>query len=302
MSRRVPPSAADSRESRASARPSRRASSQESLPNLAPAGLIYRLVHCAEPGLVREVRLVDPDATLLTDWSDFADAYPRADVNLVVCGAPEASDLPARLAEVAGKHRLPSLIVITQVDAEHLLLFRRVPVDEFVPLSSIARDLPPAVLRSVIDPLREHLALHLEQLEPVGTGGRGPELRFALARVLRQPAMGKSIRQLAAAQAVTPRTLENQWRALSGGATEVGLLNLLWMFRLIEVLELRARGTGLGRICQDLRVDLRSVQRACRRHLGRSLGRLSAAEATLELLQLRRRTLDLLRDVGTGGR
>ncbi len=299
MSRRVPPSAADSRESRASARPSRRVSYQESLPTLALAGLIYRVLHCAEPGLVPEVRLIDPDATLLTEWSDFADAYPQADVNLVFCAAPEAGDLPARLAELAGKHRLPSLIVMTHVDAERLLLFRRVPVDEFVPLSSMVRDLPPAVLRSVIEPLREHLALHLERLASGRGGGR--ELRFALARVLRRPAMGKTIRQLAAAQAVTPRTLQNQWKALSGGAAETGLLNLLWMFRLLEVLELRARGTPLGTICEDLKVDLRSLQRACRRHLGTSLGPLSAAEATLELLRLRRRTLGFLRDVGTGG-
>jgi hypothetical protein len=243
------------------------------------------------------VRRFDPGATLLTDWSDFADAYAQADVNLVFCDAPVGRDLPTRLDELTSRHRLPSLIVVTHVDAEHLLPFRRIPVDEFVPLSTMARDLPPAVLRSVIDPLRERLALHLERLE-----GGAPELRSALARVLRDPARSATIGQLAVAAAVTPRTLENQWNAVGGG--DMRLQDLVWMIRLLAVLELRARGgtggTPLGRICDDLRMDVRTLQRACRRHLGSPLGRVAAAVATSELLRLRRRTLEILRGVPGG--
>jgi AraC-like DNA-binding protein len=298
MSRRVVPSAVDSRESRASARPSRRVSFQESPPSAALAEPIHRVLHCAEPRLIPAVRRLDPGATLLTAWPDFADAYPQADVNVLFCDGPVGPDLPARLDELTWRHRLPSLIVVTHVDAEHLLPFRRIPIDEFVPLSTMARDLPPAVLRSVIDPLRERLALHLERLE-----GGAPELRSALARVLRDPAKGATIGQLAVAAAVTPRTLENQWKAVRG---DMRLQDLVWMIRLLAVLELRARGgaagTPLGRICDDLRIDVRTLQRACRRHLGSSLGRVAAAVATSELLRLRRRTLEILRGVAGGPR
>ncbi|HXL35356.1 MAG TPA: hypothetical protein VN953_10560 [Gemmatimonadales bacterium] len=211
--------------------------------------------------------------------------------------APGGDDLAARLDVLARKHRLPSVIVVTHLDVEHLLPFRRTPVDEFVPLGTMARDLPLAVLRSVIDPLRDHLGLYLEGLEH-----GGPELRIGLARVLRQPNRSNTIRQMAAAEAVTPRTLENQWKALGGGAGEMRLKDLLWMIRLLQVLELRARGMPLGSICQDVKVDLRSLQRACQRHLGRSLGRVSAGGAIAELLRLRGRILKLFRVEAARGR
>ena len=298
------PSAADSRESWAAEGPSR-VSRKELPPSCARGGLlsrrfdqlIKRVFYCPEPLTAVSVRHIDPHATLLTGWSDFAAAFPKADVNVVVCDAPGEDDLAARLSELARSHRLPSVIVVTHLDVEHLLPFRRTPVEEFVPLASVARDLAVAMLRSVINPLRERLGFHVERLEHCG-----PELRFALARALRHPSRIRTIQQLAAAQGVTPRTLENQWKALDGGAGEMRLLDLLWMIRLLEALELRARGTSLGGICQELKVDLRSLQRACRRHLRSSLGRFSALEAAAELLRLRGRTLACLRGVETGRR
>src|SRR5947199_1352503 len=103
------------------------------------------------------VRHVDPGAMFLTDWSAFATAFPAADVGVVLCPATGGDDLGARLSELTRSHRLPSVVVVTHLDAEHLLPFRRIPVEEFVPLASMATDLPEAVLRSVIAPLREHL-------------------------------------------------------------------------------------------------------------------------------------------------
>ena len=96
------------------------------------------------------------------------------------------------------------------------------------------------------------------------------------------------------ATGVTPRTLENQWKALGGGAEEMRLQDLLWLIRLLEALELRGSGVPLRTICEALEVDLRSLQRACRRHLGESLGRVSAGEAPVELLRLRQRLLKRL--------
>lgn len=295
MSTSVFTSAADSRESGVSGRPSRRVSYKESLLPARLDPLIRRAFHCVDPHLVFAVRLLDPGASLLTNWSDFAGAFARADVNVVLCDAPGADDLAARLGGLARKHCLPSVIVVTHLDVEHVLPFRRAPVDEFVALATMAGDLPLAILRGVIDHLREHLALHVERLERCG-----PELRLALAHVLRRPGRAKTIRQLAAAEAVTPRTLENQWKALSGGAGKMRLQDLLWTIRLLQVLELRARGTPLAGICDDLRLDLRSLQRASRRHLGKSLGRVSAAAAIGELLRLRRRTLERFGGVATG--
>jgi hypothetical protein len=294
MSTSVRTSAADSRESGATARPSRRVSYKESLLPARLDSLIARAFYCPDPPLVPRVRLLDPGAPRFTDWSDFAVAFPQADVNVVLCDAPGADDLAARLGGLARKHSLPSVIVVTHLDVEHVLPFRRASVDQFVALSSMAGDLPLALLRGVIDHLREHLALHVERLD-----SGGPQLRLALAHVLRRPSRAKTIRRLAAAEAVTPRTLENQWKALSGGADRMRLLDLLWTIRLIEVLELRARGTPLAGICQDLQLDLRSLQRACRRHLGKSLGRVSAAAAIAELLRLRRRILERLGGVET---
>jgi len=248
--------------------------------------LIKRVFSCPEPWAVPSVRHVDPGATFLTHWSDFAAAFPEADVGVVLCPAQGEHDLAARLSELTRSHRLPSVVVVTHLDVEHLVAFRRILVDEFVQLASMARDLPEAVLRSVIAPLRERLALHLERLERCG-----PELRFALGCVLRQPTGIKTIRGLAAAACVTPRTLQNQWKALHGGAEGMRLEDVLWMTRLLEALELRATGVSLRCICEALDVDLRSLQRACRRHLGSALGRVSATEATAELLELRRRIL-----------
>ena len=241
--------------------------------------LITRVFYCPQPAAVSSIRHVDPSAAFLHDWRAFAAAFPGADVGVVLCGPSSGDDLAARLSELTHKHRLPSVVVVvTHLDAEHVLPFRRIAVDEFVPLASMATDLPEAVLRSLVAPLREHLALHVERLERCG-----PELRFALAWVLRQPTGIRTIRGLAAAAGVTPRTLQNQWKVLVGGDEEVRLQDLLWMIRLLEALQLR--GTGV-----------------CRRHLASSLGRVSAADAAAELLRLRRRILERLGSPGVGGR
>src|SRR6266567_2744369 len=260
--------------------------------------LITRVFYCPQPWAVPSIRLVDPSATFLPDWPTFAAAFPEADVGVVLCGPSGGDDLAARLSELTHRHRLPSVVVVVaHLDAEHLLPFRRIAVDEFVPLASMATDLPEAVLRSVIAPLREHLALHVERLERCG-----PELRFALAWVLRQPTGIRTIRGLATAAGVTPRTLENQWKVLVGGDEEVRLQDLLWMIRLLEALQLRGTAVSLRRICEALDLDLRSLQRACRRHLESSLGRVSAADAAAELLRLRRRILKHFGSSGAGGR
>jgi len=260
--------------------------------------LITRVFYCPQPAAVSSIRHVDPSAAFLHDWRAFAAAFPGADVGVVLCGPSSGDDLAARLSELTHKHRLPSVVVVvTHLDAEHVLPFRRIAVDEFVPLASMATDLPEAVLRSVIAPLREHLALHVERLERCG-----PELRFALAWVLRQPTGIRTIRGLAAAAGVTPRTLQNQWKVLVSGDEEVRLQDLLWMIRLLEALQLRGTGVSLSRICEALGLDLRSLQRACRRHLGSSLGRVSAADAAAELLRLRRRILERLASPGVRGR
>ncbi len=260
--------------------------------------LITRVFYCPQPWAVPSIRLVDPSATFLPDWPTFAAAFPEADVGVVLCGPSGGDDLAARLSELTHRHRLPSVVVVvTHLYAEHLLPFRRIAVDEFVPLASMATDLPEAVLRSVIAPLREHLALHVERLERCG-----PELRFALAWVLRQPTGIRTIRGLATAAGVTPRTLENQWKVLVGGDEEVRLQDLLWMIRLLEALQLRGTAVSLRRICEALDLDLRSLQRACRRHLESSLGRVSAADAAAELLRLRRRILKHFGSSGAGGR
>jgi hypothetical protein len=178
------------------------------------------------------------------------------------------------------------VIVVTHLDPEHLLLFRRTRVEEFVPLASMARDLPAAVVRSVIDPLREHLALYVERLEHCP-----PELRAALTGVLREPGGIRTIGRLAAAERVTARTLQNQWKVLHAGAEAMRLEDLLWMIRLLEALGRRRGGTSLGGISEDLKVGLRSLQRASRRYLVKPLGRVSVVEAGAELLRLRRRIL-----------
>jgi hypothetical protein len=264
------------------------------LPRLDP--LITRVFYCPQPWAVPSIRHVDPNATFLPDWPTFAAAFAGADVGVVLCDPSGGDDLAARLAELTHKHRLPSVVVVvTHLDAEHLLPFRRIAVDEFVPLASMATDLPEAVPRSVIAPLREHLALHVERLERCG-----PELRFALAWVLRQPTGIRTIRELAAAARVTPRTLENQWKVL-GGDEEVRLQDLLWMIRLLEALQLRGTGASLRGICEALDLDLRSLQRAGRRHLTSSLGRVSATDAAAELLWLRRRILNRLGSSAAGG-
>lgn len=257
--------------------------------------LITRVFYCPEPSAERSVRQIDPRATLLGDWPEFAAAFPAADANVIVSDAVRRDDLPDRLSELARSHRLPSLIVVTQLDVEHLLPFRRAPVDEFVPLASMARDLPEAILRSVIGPVRERLALHVERLEHCG-----PELRVALASVLRESSGTRTIEQLAAAERVTPRTLENQWMALRGGATEMRLEDLLWMIRLLGALELRGKGTSVGGISRELKADLRSLRRAARRYLVKPLGSVSTVEAAAELLRLRRRVLERLRGVAAG--
>jgi len=203
--------------------------------------LITRVFYCPQPAAVSSIRHVDPSAAFLHDWRAFAAAFPGADVGVVLCGPSSGDDLAARLSELTHKHRLPSVVVVvTHLDAEHVLPFRRIAVDEFVPLASMATDLPEAVLRSLVAPLREHLALHVERLERCG-----PELRFALAWVLRQPTGIRTIRGLAAAAGVTPRTLQNQWKVLVGGDEEVRLQDLLWMIRLLEALQLRGTGVSL---------------------------------------------------------
>jgi DNA-binding NarL/FixJ family response regulator len=253
---------------------------------------IKRVSHCAEAWLARSVRQIDPGATLLTEWSAFAAAYPGADVNVILPGEATERELTLRLRKLARQHRLPSVIVVTHLDARHLLPYRRMPVDEFVSVESMAEELPAAVLRSVIDPIREHLALYVEGLERCR-----PELRRALARALRHPGRSKSIQQLAAAQQITPRTLVNQWAALRGDGDQTGLADVLWISRLFAVLKLRAKGTTIDGICQRLELDLRSLQRACRRHIGASLGSVSPAAAIDELLRLRQRIVHLLRGV-----
>src|SRR5436309_1156103 len=136
--------------------------------------LITRVFYCPQPAAVSSIRHVDPSAAFLHDWRAFAAAFPGADVGVVLCGPSSGDDLAARLSELTHRHRLPSVVVVVaHLDAEHLLPFRRIAVDEFVPLVSMGTDLPEAVLRSVIAPLREHLALHVERLERCG-----PELRF----------------------------------------------------------------------------------------------------------------------------
>jgi hypothetical protein len=260
-------------------------------------GLIKRVFYCPKPWAVPSVRHVDPGGTFLTGWSEFAAAFPGADVGVVLCPATGGDDLGARLSELTRSHRLPSVIVVTHLDAEHLLPFRRIAVDEFVPVASMATDLPEAMLRSVIAPLREHLALHVERLERCGPG-----IRVALAWVLRRPTAIRTIVALAAAAGVTPRTLENQWKAVDAGAEEMRLQDLLWLIRLLEALELRASGVPLRCICEALEVDLRSLQRACRRHLGSSLGRILPAEATVELLRLRSRLLRRFESCAAGAR
>jgi hypothetical protein len=228
---------------------------------------------------------------MLTEWSAFADAYAEADVNVVVAGE-SGREMATRLCKLAERHRLPSVIVVTHLDVRHLLPYRRTPVDEFVSVASMIEELPAAVLRSVIDPLREHLALHVERLERCR-----PELRAALARALRHPRRSKTVQQLAAARHVTARTLENQWAALRGDGGQMGLADLLWIIRLLAVFKLRAKGKTVDRICQHLDIDLRSLQRACRRHIGTSLGSVCPAAAIDELLRLRQRIVHLLRSV-----
>src|SRR6266567_558867 len=174
--------------------------------------LITRVFYCPQPWAVPSIRLVDPSATFLPDWPTFAAAFPEADVGVVLCGPSGGDDLAARLSELTHRHRLPSVVVVvTHLYAEHLLPFRRIAVDEFVPLASMATDLP-------------------------------------------------------------------------------------------EALPLRGTGVSLRRICEALDLDLRSLQRACRRHLESSLGRVSAADAAAELLRLRRRILKHFGSSGAGGR
>jgi hypothetical protein len=256
--------------------------------------LVKRVFHCPESSMAVSVRKIDPRATLLHDWSEFAAAFPNADVNVLVRGPGAGPDLPDRLSEVARSHPLPSVIVVAHFDLEHLLRFRRTRVDEFVHMASMARDLPAALVRSVIDPLRERLALHVEGLEHWR-----PALRAALVRVLREPGGIRTVEQLAAAERVTPRTLEKQWKALRAGAQGMRLQDLLWMIRLLEALGRRRKGTSLDGISEELKVDLRSLRRASRRYLVKPLGCVSAVEAGVELLRLRRRILGRLGGLAT---
>ena len=105
--------------------------------------LITRVFYCPQPAAVSSIRHVDPSAAFLHDWRAFAAAFPGADVGVVLCGPSSGDDLAARLSELTHKHRLPSVVVVvTHLDAEHVLPFRRIAVDEFVPLASMATDLP----------------------------------------------------------------------------------------------------------------------------------------------------------------
>jgi hypothetical protein len=242
-----------------------------------------RVVYCPDFHIAQSLRGSDSSGCVTAQWKEFAQQYPHVEAAVVVSGAVAGEDLPAQLVELGRRHPLPMLIVATQLDAPHLVPFRRVAVDEFLPLETLPASLPAVVNRIVLSHAREHLARHVEQLDRAGVA-----LRAALARSLRQPARVRTIQKLADELGVSARTLENQWKTFYHGRGRSRLEDLLWVIRLIRVLELRASSTRLDEVCRIFDVDARSLRRASRRILGRPLGSISALDAVAEVARLRR--------------
>ncbi|MGH7468769.1 MAG: hypothetical protein ACRENP_12500 [Longimicrobiales bacterium] len=242
------------------------------------------VVYCSDFHIVQAMRSTDAGARVTSQWLEFAQLYPTMEAAVVASGVVEENELPDRLVELGRRYPLPTLIVATHLDAPHLVPFRRVAVDEFVSLEALTTSLPVLVNRIVLLNGREHLARHVEQLQRAGHA-----LRTVLARALRMPTSVRTIQGLADELGVSARTLENQWKTFHDGRGRDRLEDLLWVIRLIHVLELRVGGTQLDQICRAFNVDARSLRRASRRILGRPLGALSVEEAVAQVSGLRQR-------------
>ncbi len=240
------------------------------------------LVLCREPTLLHWPGSAALPLRMTADWEAFAAAYPMSECAVVLAAAPFDRSLAQRVGELRRRHPLPSLVVATPLDASHLLPWRRVPVDEFVDPGAGFRDTQGAVRTGIVQGFRERLARHFEATEPTT-----PLLRALLAGACRDPRAFPSVRSLARQRAVTARTIENHWQASATAFSAcTGLHELLWAIRLTRALEERAQGVSVVRIAEDLGADLRSLQRAARRQLGRSLGAVVGEQAADEVVRL----------------
>ena len=214
-----------------------------------------------------QLHRVCPSATMRDRWESFVQEYSTADICVAVL--PEIpADLPPAVASLRRLNPLPSFVVVTHLDASHMLPFRRVCVDEFFNVDEIGPSLGSQLDRTFLATLRERLVQSFS-----GVAQEGDAVRQALAAAIGEPSAFRSVQALSRQVGVTTRTLEKQWHRRP--ANSLRLEDALWIVRLLYALELRQEGATVSDIAARLRTDVRSLQKASQRHLMSSLGSVS---------------------------
>jgi hypothetical protein len=238
----------------------------------------HLLMFCRSNELVDQLRKACPGAMILPRWERFVEEYSRANVCVVVL-SEVPPDLPLETASLRRQHPFQSFVVVTHLDAGHMLPFRRVCVDEFFDIGAIGPLLGTQMDRAFIATLRDRLRQFFER----GVQ-KSDAVRQSFAAALAEPPAFRSVRALSRRVGVTTRTLEKQWNR--GFANSLRLEDALWIIRLLYALELRQEGARLSDIAERLRIDVRSLQNASRRHLMSTLGSLCSDSLAVQAADL----------------